>query len=64
VPNGHTLGPRGNERAGFSGKTSIDRREFGLIGNPALDSGGLVVGECIHLEIEVEAVRQPAVRAA
>jgi polyisoprenoid-binding protein YceI len=58
--NGMTGDPWGNERAGFSARTSIDRREFGVTGNLALDSGGLVIGERIDIEIDVEAVRQPA----
>ena len=64
VPNGRTLEPWGKQRVGFSATTSIDRREFGFTGNPALDAGGVVIGERIDVEIEVDAVRQPAVRAA
>ena len=56
--------PQGLDRARFSGTAAIDRRDFGFTGNPALDMGGLVIGERIDAEIEVEAVRQPAVRAA
>lgn len=51
-------------RARFSATATIDRREFGFTGNPAFDSGGLVIGERIEVEIEVEAVRQPAARVA
>ena len=64
VPNGRTLEPWGKQRVGFSATASIDRRDFGFIGNPALDTGGVVIGERIDVEIEVDAVRQPAVRAA
>jgi polyisoprenoid-binding protein YceI len=64
VPNGRTLEPWGKQRVGFSAKAAIDRRDFGFTGNPALDTGGLVVGQRIEVEIEVEAVKQPAVRAA
>ena len=64
VPNGRTLEPWGKQRVGFSARASIDRRDFGFTGNPALDSGGLVIGERIDVEIEVEAVKQPATRAA
>jgi len=64
VPNGRTLDLWGKYRAGFSAKTTIDRRDFGFTGNLALDAGGLVIGERIDVEIEVEAVRQPAVRVA
>jgi polyisoprenoid-binding protein YceI len=52
------------EPARFSAVTAIDRRDFGFTGNLALDIGGVVIGERLDVEIEVEAVRQPAVRAA
>lgn len=63
-PGASTRDSWGPERTRFSAVTAIDRREFGFTGNLALDSGGLVIGERIDIEIEVEAVRQPAVRAA
>jgi len=58
--NGITRDPWGNERAGFSATAAIDRRKFGIMGNLALDSGGAVIGERVDIEIDVEAVRQPA----
>jgi len=61
---GQTKDPWGNERAGFSARTSIDRREFGLTWNQVLETGGLMVGERADLEIEIEAVRQAATKAA
>jgi polyisoprenoid-binding protein YceI len=54
----------GNDRMAFSARTTVDRRDFGLTGNLALDSGGIVIGTYIEIEIQVEAVRQPAARAA
>lgn len=59
-----TRDPQGFDRARFSATAAIDRRDFGFTGNLALDSGGVVIGERIDVEIEVEGVRQPAVRAA
>ena len=56
--------PWGGERAGFSASTSIDRREFGLEWNKALETGGLLVGEKVELTLEVEAVKQASVQAA
>jgi polyisoprenoid-binding protein YceI len=56
--------PWGGERAGFSASTSIDRREFGLQWNKALETGGVLVGDKVELTIEVEAVKQAAVQAA
>ena len=62
-PNG-ALDLPGADRVGLSATTSIDRRDFGFTGGFALDSGGLVIGERIDIEMTVEAVRQSAVRAA
>ena len=63
-PAGSTRDSWGLERVRFSAATTVDRRDFGFTGNLALDSGGVVIGARIDVEIEVEAVRQPAVRAA
>jgi len=52
--------PWGNERAGFSARTSLDRREFGLVWNAALEAGGVLVGEKVEIAIELEAVRRTA----
>jgi polyisoprenoid-binding protein YceI len=56
--------PWGNERAGFSAKTSLDRREFGLTWNAALEAGGVLVGEKVEISIELEAVKKAAAVAA
>jgi polyisoprenoid-binding protein YceI len=56
--------PWGNERAGFSAKTAIDRREFGLRWNAALETGGVLVGEKVEIAIELEAVKKAAAAAA
>ncbi len=61
---GRTKDPWGNERAGFTAKTSIDRKAFGLTWNQLLEAGGLVVGDRVDIEIEVEAVKQIAAKAA
>jgi polyisoprenoid-binding protein YceI len=50
--------PWGNQRAGFSAKASLDRREFGLVWNAALETGGVLVGEKVEISIELEAVKQ------
>ncbi|MGH9297918.1 MAG: YceI family protein [Acidimicrobiales bacterium] len=51
--------PYGNERLGFTASSEIDRFEFGLEWNSALETGGLVVGRKVKLEIEAEATRKP-----
>jgi len=52
--------PWGNERAGFSAKGHLDRRDFGLTWNKALETGGLLVAEKVEIAIELEAVKQAA----
>lgn len=56
--------PWGGERAGFSASLSIDRREFGLQWNKALETGGVLVGDKVELTLEVEAVKQAAQKVA
>jgi polyisoprenoid-binding protein YceI len=61
---GRAKDPWGNERAGFAAKTAIDRKEFGLTWNQLLEAGGVMVGDRVTIEIEVEAVKQVAAQAA
>jgi polyisoprenoid-binding protein YceI len=61
---GETTDPWGNHRAAFAAKTAIDRKDFGLAWNQVLETGGVMVGERVDLEIEIEAVRQAAEQAA
>ncbi len=49
--------PWGGERVSFSARTKVDRRDFGLTWNQALEAGGILVGNDIKIEIEVQAVR-------
>lgn len=55
---GVTADPWGGQRAVFSAGAEINREDFGLTWNQALETGGVVVGKTIRIEIEVEAVRQ------
>lgn len=55
---GRTKDPWGNERAGFAAKAAVERKEFGLSWNQVLEAGGVMVGDRIDIEIEVEAVKQ------
>ncbi len=48
----------GNEAAGFTGKTKISRKDFGLTWNVALETGGVLVGDEVTINIEVEAQKQ------
>lgn len=46
--------PWGNDRAGFSGSLKIDRRDFGLTWNQALETGGVMVSNEVKLTLDVE----------
>lgn len=61
---GSAKDPWGNDRVAFTAKASIDRHDFGLKWNQALETGGVVVGERVDIEIEVQAVKAAATRAA
>jgi polyisoprenoid-binding protein YceI len=50
--------PWGGERIALTATTEIDREDFGMTWNVALESGGVLVGRKVKLEIEAEAVRQ------
>jgi polyisoprenoid-binding protein YceI len=56
--NGEAVDPWGNTRAGFAGTMEIDREDFGLTWNQALEAGGVLLGREITFELDVEAVRQ------
>jgi polyisoprenoid-binding protein YceI len=49
--------PWGNDRAGFTAKTALDRKEFGITFNQVLDHGGLALGEKISIDLDIEATR-------
>jgi polyisoprenoid-binding protein YceI len=55
--NGVSPDPWGGTRAGFSATTEISRKDFGVDFNIPLDGGGVVVGDKIKIELEVEAVK-------
>jgi polyisoprenoid-binding protein YceI len=55
---GAATNPWGQEIFGFSAETEIDREAFGLTYNQALETGGVLVGKKVKIEIEGEAVRQ------
>lgn len=52
---GKGVDPWGSERIAFSATTSIDRRDFGLTWNQALEAGGVLVGHDIKITLEVQA---------
>ncbi len=50
--------PWGNTRAGFKVSGEINRQDFGVSWNKTLDQGGLVVGNTVKLDIDLELIRQ------
>jgi len=56
--NGAGKDPWGNMRASFSASTKINRKDFGLTWNKALESGQLLVGDEITITLEVEGLLQ------
>ena len=51
---GVTTDPWGNTKAGFTATTKVNREEFGLTWNAALETGGFLVGKDVSIELEVE----------
>ena len=49
--------PWGNTKAGFAAETEISRKEFGLEWNVALEAGGVLVGDKVKLQLDIQVVR-------
>jgi polyisoprenoid-binding protein YceI len=56
---GRANDPWGGVRTGYSAHTTINRKDYGLTWNAALETGGVVVGDEIRIELNVEAILQP-----
>lgn len=54
---GSSQDPYGNQRIGFEGSTTINRTDYGMNFNAALETGGVLVSEKVALEIEISAVK-------
>ncbi len=50
--------PWGGDRIAFSATTKLDRRDFGLTWNQAIEAGGVLVGNDVKVSIDVQAVKQ------
>lgn len=53
--NGQSTSPWGQQVVGFSASAELNRNDFGLTWNKALETGGVLVGDTIKLDIELEA---------
>jgi polyisoprenoid-binding protein YceI len=62
--NGSGKNPWGMQVAGFSASTSINRKDYGLNWNAALETGGVLVSDKVKITIEIEAVAAPVEAAA
>jgi polyisoprenoid-binding protein YceI len=49
--------PWGNQRAGFSTATTLDRKAYGIVWNKALDTGGALLGDDVKISIDLETVK-------
>jgi polyisoprenoid-binding protein YceI len=49
--------PWGNTRIGLSATTKINRKDFGLIWNAALETGGILVGEEVQISLDVQFIK-------
>jgi polyisoprenoid-binding protein YceI len=58
-PSAESKDPWGKIRRGASATTKINRKDFGLTWNKALESGGVVVGDDVLISLEVEMIKAP-----
>ena len=54
---GTAVDPFGNTRVGFEGSVVINRKDFGVTYNAALETGGVLISDKVTLEFEVSAVK-------
>lgn len=50
--------PWGNERAGFSATTKLNRKDYGLVWNKSLDKGGVMIGDDVDVNLDIEAIQK------
>lgn len=55
---GQATDPFGNSRVGFEGSTTINRKDFGITWNAALETGGVLVSDKVVLEFEVSLIKE------
>jgi polyisoprenoid-binding protein YceI len=61
---GADVSPLGDERIGFSAATEVNREDFGLTWNGALETGGVLVGKTVRIELAVQAIATPRAAVA
>lgn len=55
--NGVAKDPWGNTRAGFSAEAKLNRKDFGMTWDKMLDNGGLIVGNEVHIRLDIECIK-------
>ena len=55
---GTAVDPWGNTRAGFETELTVNRKDFGLNWNAALEAGGFLVGDEVKISVSIQAVAQ------
>ena len=55
---GFVTDPWGNEKAGFEATTSVNRKDFDMVWNKALDQGGTILGDEVAIQIDLELNKQ------
>ncbi|MDP9018503.1 MAG: YceI family protein [Candidatus Eremiobacteraeota bacterium] len=53
---GRITDPYGKDRAAYTARGRVHRKEFGLVWNQAMETGGVMVGDDVDIELEIEAV--------
>jgi polyisoprenoid-binding protein YceI len=61
---GAELSPLEDERIGFTAATEVNREDFGLTWNEALETGGVLVGKTARIELAVQAIATPRAAVA
>jgi len=55
--NGVSKDPWGNTRAGFTAEGKVNRKDFGMVWNKTLDTGGFVVGDEVNIRLDIECIK-------
>jgi polyisoprenoid-binding protein YceI len=55
---GHATDPWGGKRVGFEAETTVNRKDYGLNWNAALETGGFLVGDDVKISLSIQAVAQ------
>lgn len=60
---GQAKDPWGNTRAGFEAETTLNRKDFGIVWNKAVDNGGVLLGDDVKVNINLETVKKDPAKA-